>query len=237
MQPHMRRSLRAAGAVAVGLALIAGGAPAMAGENDLLTDAAESDIRVFWTDWGVSTQVQDSLIEKIQTGGLPDAVDGDPVSSYTVEEDGFTKEVFTFSDGSIRVDSMQIPSIAPAGSVSTFAVGNCQSSYAGTGYRNFYDCLAESTNGVITMGFRMSYSIVNGGYDSIIAIHSSQGYSQTGQLTPLPPNLKVAKKTENASGSAWVQQTATFKSPSSTRTIDFRALVGGDTAWTRWQSS
>lgn len=122
---------------------------------------------------------------------------------------------------------------ATAGAITPYSVTNCRTQTAGSGYHNFYDCQAMSTNGSVQMAFYISYSIVSGAYDSIISVDSPYVGVYGGTYSGV--TLKLVKKTENASGSAWANIIAQVSGQSSGTTYEMRALVGNDTAWTRWE--
>jgi hypothetical protein len=87
----------------------------------------------------------------------------------------------------------------------------------------------------MTMGFYISYSLIQGGYDQILEVHSPYRSVLSGSSTS--PSLTLVKPVENSSGSAWAKITSTYTgfagAPSAT--YEMRALVGQDTAWTRWE--
>lgn len=86
------------------------------------------------------------------------------------------------------------------------------------------------------MGFYISYSIVNGSWDSISSVSSPYRESTAGTATA--PVLTTPKSVETASGSAYAKIRSTYTGFAGTpsATYEMRALVGNNTAWTRWES-
>lgn len=208
-------------------------------EADELTSSEEADLRLFWDGNGVPGEVQDGLIGKLLSGDLWDVFTGvDPVSSRTVHVGGEQRTIDSYPDGSISVTTIETPQHSqPVGGVSPQYVKNCRSTTSGTGYVNHYDCQAFSQTGVVSIGFYISYSTL-AGYDQIIGVSSPYGDSSFGVLDPDPPMLTLVKRVETSSGSAWAKARTTYKTSggSSSATVEMRALVGNNTAWTRWES-
>lgn len=193
----------------------------------------------FLSENDVPAVTQESPLQKLAAGQVWDSMSGAaPVSvvESTVANERHT--VSTYADGSIVVDTMRLPTAAPApGTITPFDVKNCRTTASGSGYRNYYDCQASSSTGIMTMGFYISYSLVQGSWDRIISVSSPYRDATLGTSTN--PDLTIQKTVENASGSAWarVKTTWTGVSGNPSGTYEMRALVGQDKAWTRWEST
>jgi hypothetical protein len=246
---HHRLALRAISG-SLGLLLLAatGVAGATAANADapspspfVLSQADTERLATFLTDNGVPADTQVALLDKLEAGGTWDSMAGKAPVSITTSSDGSEKRtISTYADGSIVVDTMQLPTPAATptpGTITPMDVKNCRSTAGGSGYVNFYDCQASSSTGLMVMGFNISYSIVNGGYDKITNVNSP--YREASPGTATAPVLGIKKATENASGSAWASIVSTYTGPtgSPSGTYEMRALVGNNTAWTRWEQN
>lgn len=215
--------------------------PAAAVSSDgagVLSSTEEARLRSFWTANGVPADVQGQLIGDLLAGEMWDVFSGtEPVSSRTTRTLTEQRTIDTYPDGSISVTTIETPPRGASGRVTPQAVSDCRSVVSGTGYVNYYDCKAFSETGVVGIGFYISYSILSG-YDQIIAVNSAYGAAAFGTLSPNPPSLSLVKKTETSSGSAWAKASATYvvSGGTSSSYVEMRALVGRNTAWTRWES-
>lgn len=205
-----------------------------------LTDQERQSLVQWWTQYDVPAATQDELLESLEQGELWDAIGGsDPVNVTTNEHAGESETIERYADGSIVVTSVEVPAdpfaTDPIGGVTPFTVGPCESSSTGSGYANRYDCKVFSTSGVVEMGFYMSYSLRQGGYDKITEVHSGYARATTGTIPT--PRATIAKANENSSGSAfaYVKQQYTAAGGTASATVEMRGLVGNDTAWTRWE--
>ncbi|GEA86628.1 hypothetical protein Q760_15935 [Cellulomonas cellasea DSM 20118] len=220
------------------LALLAGaGQPAQAASGEV-TDDLRAQLKQFWTVNRVPGPTQDALLDKLEAGQTWDVMSGEsaPVSTRTVRTAGENRTIETYPDGSIAVTSIQMPtSTTKPGVVGPLAVGNCRTSVSGSGYTNRYDCQANSTTGVVEMGFYISYSIT-GGYDSIIDVNSP--YVRADGGTASDTSLAIRKAAENSTGSAYASIKTIYQARNGggSKTLELRALVGQNTAWTRWEA-
>lgn len=236
---HARVGLTAtlsACALAVGLAHSATAAEASSG----LTDQERRDLVQWWAEYNVPQDAQDTLLGALDRGELWDAMSGvDPVDVKTRHLATESETVSRYPDGSIVVSTVSAPSdpfAEPLG-ITPLSVGDCQSSQIGSGYANRYDCKAVSQSGIVTMGFYISYTLVQGGYDQITEVHSGYAHAETGTVTS--PTAKIAKAKENSRGSAWAYVRSQYDAfgGSGSAPVEMRALVGNDKAWTRWEDT
>lgn len=241
---HVPRSFRSGLTAGIGaIALVAGfaGTSLAAEPAPGLTQQERQELEQWWTEYDVPTATQDALLTALESGDVWDALDGaEPVSVQTRELPTESETVERYADGSIVVSTVEVPADpfaagAPQGGPTTFSVGSCQSSQIGSGYANRYDCKAASTAGVVTMGFYISYTLVQGGYDKIIDVHSGYAYATGGTVGS--PTAKIAKVRESSTGSAWAYVKSQWDAfgGGGSKTVEMRALVGKDKAWTRWE--
>ncbi|QDW62315.1 hypothetical protein [Oerskovia sp. KBS0722] len=226
-------------AASIGTAHIARAADQDPGSTSAnLTAIQIASLSTFLSENGVPEGTRASLLQKLAAGEMWDSMSGDEPVSVTESTTAVDRRtVSTYEDGSVVVDTIQLPTPAPGhGTITAFDVKNCRSSASGSGYTNYYDCQAASSTGIMTMGFYISYTLVDGVGDKINAVSSP--YRQATVGTSTPPTLSIAKKIENSSGSAWarIQSTWTGFAGAPSGTYEMRALVGGNAAWTRWES-
>lgn len=151
-------------------------APAMAEEPETMKASEIASISAFWSDHGVESSTQDALLSNIEAGILPQSVVGgaEPSDVRVVEAEGSVTTLEIYPDGSITESSAEYPvTFAEEGGESSAARGiaNCQSAI-GTGYASRNNCNVTGTNGVVTLGFIGSYTLVQGGFDYITNHHT-----------------------------------------------------------------
>jgi hypothetical protein len=203
-------------------------------DETVISESAEQHLREFWSRYSVPATTQDALIKRLAGGHQIDSTRAGtaPVSTETTETEGLHQTVDRFSDGSVAVSSISRPATsAPFG---VLTVENCRSSESGSGFVNRYDCQAASQNGVVTLGFYISYTTTNR-YDSIIEVGSAYRHCSIGTCDT--PKLAIRKKVENSTGSAWANVTTihTNINGNGSTKYELRALVGENRAWTRWE--
>lgn len=86
-----------------------------------------------------------ALLRKLSAGGTWDSMTGKaPVAVATTSDGAERRMVATYADGSVVVDTMQLPTPAPAaGAITPMDVKNCRTVASGSGYANYYDCQAS----------------------------------------------------------------------------------------------
>ncbi|WKK73062.1 hypothetical protein Q0F99_09570 [Rathayibacter oskolensis] len=126
--------------------------------------SAATEVRTFFSDYGVSAMTQDNLIAVLEAGGTIDSMEEDaaPVSSRTQTKDGYDTTIDTFADGSIMVRDLQVATEAPEGSVGARAITECSLTNGG-GYALYDDCLIRQSNGTTSLSFRADYQRYTGG--------------------------------------------------------------------------
>ncbi|MFE5309535.1 hypothetical protein [Isoptericola sp. NPDC056605] len=211
------------------------GAPAASASPEELSSSDREELSQFLNENGVSPAVQEELFQKLEHGEMWDSMsEMEPVSTTSATDANVVKVTSVFADGSISVEEVEKPGEASPGQVAPLSVGGCQSSSSGSGYVSRYDCKASASTGIMTMGFYISYTLVQGGYDYIFDVHSPFRSVVTGTATTA--KASIVKARENSTGSSWAKSVSTYTgfagAPSGT--YEMRALVGKDTAWTRW---
>ncbi|WP_216404872.1 hypothetical protein [Arcanobacterium phocae] len=154
--------------------------PAHAVGESVYTNGDLKAVTEFWTDNGVSADVQDSLIEKIRSGKLTDADAGtvEAIRSETIYRHGNQETILTYPDGSITVTAMQVaPGQFDASSFGDEATNaimpqsaglyGCRI-WSGSGYAIYSGCTVFGSTGTVQAGFAADYQLVNGAYDKII---------------------------------------------------------------------
>lgn len=192
----------------------------------------QTQFEQWYAKYDVSTPTADALWAKFQGGSLLDSMKSgvSPVSERTQRVGTQTETVRTYADGSVDVSSVEIPKVTPVGGASTMAVGACSgttSSHYDTVYHN---CAAEESNGILTMGFHVTYDIVQGVGDKIVD-HSTSYEAATGG-TASTPTVTVPRAQENSSGPAYAKLTTQYNSKSTSFTAVMYFKVGGDKAYT-----
>lgn len=200
-----------------------------------ITPSGEQEMRDFWSRYSVPPATQEMLIKRLESGGQIDSTrtDTEPVATENIDAEGQRQTVERFPDGSVSVTSISRPT--SGGGVGASTVNNCRSSQSGSGYVNWYDCHASSQNGVVTLGFYISYTLTPR-YDQIIEVNSSYRHCSVGTCDT--PKLAIRKKSESSTGSAWANITTihTNINGNGSTKYEMRALVGGNNAWTRWET-
>lgn len=128
--------------------------------------AEYAPLLAFWEANQVPAATQQRLFATLKAGGKWDSMVGGSsriVSTQTRKENGHQLTTYTYKDGSVRVDTVDVPvPNSTAGGVTTQSVGGC--TYEGGSYwYNYTDCKASSGIGVATLWFYFDYS---GSYSS-----------------------------------------------------------------------
>lgn len=164
------------------------------------TDPYES-ARVFWSEHGVSEQIQQSLVDKLNESGTIDAIsqDAEPVSVENRRVAGAEVTVATFEDGSITVTSFESPDPVPEGSIASRAVyGNCQVT-SGSGWASYKNCEVVSDAGVYRIGFKVTYERYATMNAKILSSGSEQAVAGGGAITHPTRYLWRPQSTSNQS--------------------------------------
>ncbi len=160
----------------------------------------------------------------------------DPVSTEVRTVNGFNETIERYTDGSYVIYGIENAIPGNSEWASILAVGNCRSHASGSGFRTAYDCQAYESTPLFALGFYISYTLGQGGFDYIIEAYAPYGQAYAGTLNPQPPKLKVGQKKETATSPAWAQISTQFTATnnSKTRPLSMTATVGKDKATTYW---
>jgi len=140
-------------------------APATAATS-ALSSADESAMRDTWNAYGVSRATQDRLLEALEAGRSWDSLDGaTPVTTTTGSNAGSTVTVDTFADGSIRVDTLQVPAHGPTRA----SIGSCKT-LSSSHYDATIQCTVSTNVVVSTAGYAVTYHQVQGGNSRINSV-------------------------------------------------------------------
>lgn len=184
----------------------------------------------FFTDNGVDASTAAALQGKFEGGELLDSMRGTaPTSSASVDTATETKTITTFPDGSISVTSIE-HARAASGGIAPRSVGNCASStpsHYSTTYRN---CAAEATDGVLTVGMHLTYTVVQGTGDTINEITTPYQFARGGSAAT--PKISIQRQTETSAGPAYAKGSTQFNGTAGSYTGTMYVKVGGDKAWT-----
>lgn len=157
--------------------------------------------RAFWSEHGVSEQVQQSLVEKLNETGTIDAISFamEPVTVETQQSGTAEVTVATFEDGSIAVTSFENPDPTTEDSIVGRAVhGNCQVT-SGSGWATYKNCEVVSDAGVYRIGFKVTYERYATMNAKIISSGSEQAVSGGGSITHPTRSLWRPQSTSNQS--------------------------------------
>lgn len=114
--------------------------------------------------------------------------------------------------------------------VESQAIENCTYS-GGSGYASYLHCNVSGTNGVVSMGFVASYTLVQGGYDYISNYHTPVIFCIPGNCTE--PNFTQVVLNETINGPAGITVTTVYSaSDIGSLTHILNLVVGNDTAYT-----
>lgn len=189
---------------------------------------------------GIEKDVQVKLIEKLNRGELLDSSNpamkgtGKTTLNEGVDENGvpFFQRRTVFPDGSVTVQSEfggTMEEVKPSTN-SSFGPDSISggTSTTGSGYVSYKNRLVSYKSGVTASSFRVDYTNVNGGYDSIDKVHSWD-ITSVGSVSQV--SLQISRKTEQGSTSPAYAQLRFLLFYGATSTYYHQVFVGKDTAW------
>jgi len=245
MNKNTTRTSRIACALGAGalLALGALSAPAAATaapatQQSALTATEQSDLAQFWTDNGVDQATQDKLLANVDAGIMPQSVVGgaEPTSTSSTDAEGTTTTTDVYPDGSLSVSSAEYPVTFAEGEVGTRAITGCEA-VTGSGFAQRNNCNVSGTNGVVSLGFIASYTLVNGGYD-YITNHHTPLILLCAPGTCSDPGFTQYVEREGVNGPAGVTMTTVYSAADYGSISNILNLqVGGDAASTSFSPS
>lgn len=145
-------------------------------------------------------------------------------------EDGSSKEIYTYPDGSISVIEVKAPQTRAS-------ISGGQSS-SGSGYYIRKGALVSHNTGAVKASFKADYTNVNGGYDSLDKIYMPSitvyggDYSDArfGNQSMPSSSYTPNKRKEDANGKAFATLTFKLKSSNVASTGYLQIFVGKDIA-------
>jgi hypothetical protein len=175
------------------------GAPASAEESVYTFDDAWAEyvgVRAFWSEYGVSVGTQESLISGLLSGDPWDSMSGGkPVSVRELKpQDGHTRSLAVFQDGSIAVSGSQLPAATSKGGVGTQSVSGCRKTVVAGGTK-YNGCSVHTWVGTISLSFRADFTIYTSAKDKIDAVYD-KAYSFGPALSSTGDSLVVNRTTE-----------------------------------------
>lgn len=118
---------------------------------------------------------------------------------------------------------------ADGAEITPMSIGGC-TTHSGSGYATRYGCSIYGGNGLVNLGFKASYSIVNGAYDRIFDQYGPY-QACTGAVCDVPYLVKW-KQYEDSAGRAEVTYYMRYTASASSQTARLSLYVGGNSAST-----
>lgn len=186
-----------------------------------------SEIKAALHEYGITEEVQESLIEKLENGEVWDCMNPEKTSQIpegylNVSIDDPIKR-YEFPDGSFIETKLEIVN---DDSISTYDVTGGSTS-SGSGYVNRTGVKISASKGALLVwGFYADFTHVQSGYDQISRVYGEfvMGGGNVSSLT-----LQLVKAKEDSNGPAQ----AKFSAQTSTSgTLLLYLNVGSDSAWT-----
>ena len=188
-----------------------------------LTPQTEAKFRASLSEYGVTAEHQDGLVEKLRTGKPFDVfTDASPITTEhrsTATED---EVIERYADGSFKAQSVE-KAVAVSPDVITplsASITNCQYS-GGSGYAVYRNCSVSATwTTVVNIGFVATYQHVNGQASTILSVgntsqncagvHCTTPTASIGQASSLGTSPAFARGTTSVSAvwgnwDAWVE--------------------------------
>lgn len=211
-KPGLAKAISASVLSAVlGLVLL-GSAAVSASGGDF--EDEEAQFRAFYNEWGVSSQVQDGLVELLENGELLDSMRaGEPSSSELLDDGDSLVRIDTYPDGSILVLEVEKPDedLPPSSGVGPLAnsLTGCSVS-SGGGWASYSNCLVKANTGTMVIQFRVSYEKYAGANAKLLSSHSGSSSAAYGTITL--PKRSLWRPNSTAVQKATVKYHAKFKS-------------------------
>ncbi|MFD6141434.1 hypothetical protein [Promicromonospora sp. NPDC060271] len=210
-------------AVAIALTIPFGAATASASTDDY------THLRNYWTQYGVSGQVQEQLIRSMEAGENPDSMtlETEPIAVRTVREGTMETTVLQYPDGSVSTQSIQAP--RTAGGVSASGISEC-SVTQGSGWVRYSGCKVSAGNGSIYISFKVTYEKYSQA-NAEIKNHGSSNVSAPGG-SATDPTVSGQRRVSTRSLEAFVKYHTVFE----------RASGGGNEDiylgfWLKWDGT
>lgn len=199
---------------------------------------------------GLSDAVRDSLIKKIEAGGIPDSDnpekrDTGVTEEYTNSENLKVKRV-VFPDGSVIQSSLDAtnatvvvvePNSTP-GMITPMSVDNGTGWVeSGSGYKKYYNALVKEETVFVHAKFYADYVLVNGGYDYISKVYDgfvnvSAGYANN----EVQPQIVQQYQTYDAPAKATFSFTYVKLNGNFSSDYKLQLYVSNDSPWSALQT-
>jgi len=208
-------------------------------EGFSMTDEELENMKEELMKYGVSSDVADSLSNKIRNGQPLDSMLMDVEDAIDVEvkkhSDGSEEHIYTFPDGSITVVGVEYAPFYNEGEVTTFGTGiSGGSCTTGSGYTSCTNRKVYYNNpGVWEISFRANYTYVQGGYDSISWAGNESVWMVGGTIGNPYCRIIRSKETSFQKAEARFSVYLYLGGQYGTQTRSVSLLVGGDTATAR----
>ena len=195
------------------------------------TDAVVAELRDRFQSVGISSDVQDRLIEKVLSGAALDAdTEATPVSSETTKVDGFEKTRNVYADGSVAIGSVETPQEESGGGFSTKSIRDCSHRVDRAGTNIYTGCEIAWDAATWSVSWTADYDYnVNGS-----AITSAKGvhFGGVGDFSGERAEIITLRADRNGTAVAegGVNQKLTVAGVGSTRRVGVRLKVA--TRWT-----
>ncbi len=160
--------------------------------------------REFLTEFGVSAETQDELMDAARRGdfGMAEDPRAVPVSVEQRVVRGSDREVLRYSDGSVSVLETQRPTVLQSGlGISPAAVTGC-TVRSGTGYTNYTGCKVHYRSHIFSFGFYANFSTHPGINNDQISSARSQFQDYAIGHSRASWSLRIIKQRETLAGPA-----------------------------------
>lgn len=166
-----------------------------------------------FNEYKVDKETQEALLEKLDDGKIWDSLDpnAEPVESHVQKfENGFSKKVDTYADGSVVATEVEIdyPEIAPqpSGNIRALATPTVSGGTvtSGSGYLTVTGAKVNYDAVVIKCFFYANYQLVQGAYDKISWVSpTAEAYIHIIGGTFSERQMSLPKSAENINGPAY----------------------------------
>ncbi|AZH28460.1 MULTISPECIES: hypothetical protein [Paenibacillus] len=173
-------------------------------------------------DLGLSKEVQQSLIEKMKAGELPDSDNpekrGTGITSEVESPDGLKIQRTTFPDGSVIQSTIDLTN-AKIKEEHVITPNDVSGGYAsgGSGYRTFTNATVREETSYVKARFFADYTLVQGGYSYISDAYDPYidimaGYSSGENLVVDQPKQTDSRPARATLSFTWVKVNGYFSS-------------------------
>ncbi|WP_406713153.1 hypothetical protein QEV65_09760 [Trueperella pyogenes] len=171
---------------------------------------------------GVEKDTRANLLDNLKNGGSWDSATRgkEPIAIKHISDGAWKTSIYTFEDGSIRVTRVSREDDETSQGVQLRNVHRCTLASSSTYHSSYTGCVAEDSNGLITLGFPFNYTRFKGGAGRIDAIGSGYKTVFAGSLTI--GGTYIGQKQGNP---AWAQTYGTYHGTQEWMERDVRVTV------------